>query len=682
MKHLKLGTRVAIMVVIVLSIGLTCLWVVTNRRTTSDLKDSAINTLKDAVSSRAEIIEQYILESESFLRSYGQAGEVIDLLKDTENSSLQAEAQAYTMKFAEGIAKVEGIYIADMTSHVLTHTNPNVVGIYTRQGDALISLIDVVFASDNVYNTGILISPASGNQVISMYYPIYDDDSNRLGYVGGAIFASFLNEILDSMKITGLEDSKYALVNVNTGEYIFSSNKEKTAAIVEEAEYLEILNKIKNNPSSNVSSLEYEDSETGDRRINVYKNMAERGWVFIVSESEATVYADAINTSRVLAIICVVVLISAAVIIWFLIILMSKGLGRVSNSLIKAGNLDLAEDAVLNRYAKNRSEVGMIAAAAANLTGTIRGTVETLDSCNEEMVRNTEYLRETAITLAEYVNDNAATSEELSASIEVTNSSIGEVRDEIDNISDIVSHIESKVYDSTVISSELIKTSNIMNQNVNASLKKGMDTLSETKSNIESAMEGLNSVKKIKEMADQILSIASQTNLLSLNASIEAARAGEAGRGFAVVAGEIGKLAEESQTAVGSIQSIVKESDRSIENVKDCFGSIMEYLQEDVTGSFKQISGTADYYHVEVGHIENSIATINQEMKSLLASITLIKRNIENVNNAANSNEEGVSVIVDKNNKTAKISEEIKSLSEQSSRIAVSIQEIVNKFSF
>ena len=95
---------------------------------------------------------------------------------------------------------------------------------------------------------------------------------------------------------------------------------------------------------------------------------------------------------------------------------------------------------------------------------------------------------------------------------------------------------------------------------------------------------------KIHETSQQVVGIikaiediASQTNLLSLNASIEAARAGEAGRGFAVVAGEIGNLANESARAVNTTRQLIGVSLGEIEKGNALAGDVLESLSTAVT---------------------------------------------------------------------------------------------------
>ena len=98
------------------------------------------------------------------------------------------------------------------------------------------------------------------------------------------------------------------------------------------------------------------------------------------------------------------------------------------------------------------------------------------------------------------------------------------------------------------------------------------------------------SMDKIHETSQQVVGIiqtiediASQTNLLSLNASIEAARAGEAGKGFAVVADEIGKLALESSEAANMTKELIEISMEEIRKGNTIASGAMDSLKESVT---------------------------------------------------------------------------------------------------
>ncbi len=145
--------------------------------------------------------------------------------------------------------------------------------------------------------------------------------------------------------------------------------------------------------------------------------------------------------------------------------------------------------------------------------------------------------------------------------------------------------------------------SNTMSSAGNAS----METMYQLSDSNDKTVEALNSiarqiqltndaVQKISEATELITSIASQTSLLSLNASIEAARAGEAGKGFAVVATEIQKLSVQSNDATVEIQSIIStlqsEAQKTVDEMKNTERLMQEQQKrlDDTRNKFNDVS--------------------------------------------------------------------------------------------
>ncbi len=142
------------------------------------------------------------------------------------------------------------------------------------------------------------------------------------------------------------------------------------------------------------------------------------------------------------------------------------------------------------------------------------------------------------------------------------------------------------------------------------------------------AMERINDTsKEIATIIATIEDIASQTNLLSLNASIEAARAGEAGKGFAVVADQIGKLASDSATAAIDTKKLIEHSLEEIEHGNE----IVEKATEAINSVIKGINTLADSTN-EISRLSDSQA---ESMKQFEASVEQISEIIQNNSAAA-----------------------------------------------
>ena len=327
---------------------------------------------------------------------------------------------------------------------------------------------------------------------------------------------------------------------------------------------------------------------------------------------------------------------------------------------IASGNLAVEVDAKMEKRA---DEVGMIMYIMRGLLNRLNGVMGAIKNSALSVHKYGENLEATA-------SQTSSTSDEIAGAVEGISKGAVSQAEDIEQATAAVADMGKAIEDIVVKVENLTKTAEHIKEagdaasSIMAELSTSNDKTTDAVKRVAQTVQQTDeSVQQIREAVAVITSIASETSLLSLNASIEAARAGEAGRGFAVVASEIQKLAEESNQSAQRIEEIINklledsrrtmdvmsevnttvdEQQKKLEETKEKFGNVSEGIDSSRADILQVTKGAkeCDKHRTIVVDIIQNLSAVSEEnaasaeettasMQELNATINLLAQSAQ-----------------------------------------------------
>ena len=369
--------------------------------------------------------------------------------------------------------------------------------------------------------------------------------------------------------------------------------------------------------------------------------ISKTGWVLITCAAESEVLAKLSHLRILYTVFTVIFVLITAIVITLVVRKTIAPIHGLTNDIGRLAKGDLTVDI----KSKGNDEIATMSGALTEYIGSLQNIIRNITKISEELDENSAISKNTSRELRE-------NSETQANAMDVMRDSIAQfvlaVTDIAENATTLAQVVDDTTRQGDSASQNMHGTVEITNQG-HEDMQAVQNNMTQILLEIRDLEQAVNQVGKATEEVNDIVTliaeIASQTNLLSLNASIEAARAGENGRGFAVVASEIGKLAEVSaQSArqigeiIGKVNDLVKDTvaktQHSVERIERNSTAVDKACDtfQQILGNVTQTNDIMDEMMLEiekVNDVASNMAAISEEQAASAEQISL---SIEDLN--------------------------------------------------